>query len=507
MNELEFFSHLKKYLSSNEIDLLKEELNKEQKYSSILIDEDKINPNEILKLYPSLIPHPIVKNVFLFDKKELDLGKSLLFEIGAFYIFEPCSSLVNYFLNPNENDIILDMASAPGGKTIHASFLMHNKGQIIANEISSSRAEILSQNIEKYGRKNVTVISSEVSKLVPQFQNFFTKIILDAPCSGSGMFRKENKMKEDWTYQKVLYCSKIQKELILQAYSMLKEGGELIYSTCSFSYEEDEEVISYLLENTDAELINLPSITGEYRSSLNQTIHLLPFLFNGEGHFIAKIKKPGILTKPNLPKYKNPLSLPLDGQTFINNKNEIYLTNYVLTIKNIRILRNGINKNIDAIKNLINKLDDLADKTIIYYYNLLDDLEQEIEIDKGHPYKRLPKNFETLLENNEFKFMVYGLDLTIDDIKNHLDYDETFWNYIKDKIKVFKNPYLDYESKMDYYGVWYDLDENKELTKLIICIPKIVDLKTAQIALHELKHAHNIYMGILKEDSVLEKKC
>ena len=104
MNELEFFSHLKKYLSSNEIHLLKEELNKEQKYSSILIDEDKINPNEILKLYPSLIPHPIVKNVFLFDKKELDLGKSLLFEIGAFYIFEPCSSLVNYFLNPNEND-------------------------------------------------------------------------------------------------------------------------------------------------------------------------------------------------------------------------------------------------------------------------------------------------------------------------------------------------------------------------------------------------------------------
>ena len=289
MNELEFFSHLKKYLSSNEIDLLKEELNKEQKYSSILIDEDKINSNEILKLYPSLIPHPIVKNVFLFDKKKLDLGKSLLFEIGAFYIFEPCSSLVNYFLNPNENDIILDMASAPGGKTIHASFLMHNKGQIIANEISSSRAEILSQNIEKYGRKNVTVISSEVSKLVPQFQNFFTKIILDAPCSGSGMFRKENKMKEDWTYQKVLSCSKIQKELILQAYSMLKEGGELIYSTCSFSYEEDEEVISYLLENTDAELINLPSITGEYRSSLNQTIHLLPFLFNRSGDTFCKL--------------------------------------------------------------------------------------------------------------------------------------------------------------------------------------------------------------------------
>lgn len=101
--------------------------------------------------------------------------------------------------------------------------------------------------------------------------------------------------------------------------------------------------------------------------------------------------------------------------------------------------------------------------------------------------------------------MVYGLDLTIDDIKNYLNYDETFWNYIKDKIKVFKNPYLDYDLKMNYYGIWYDLDENKELTKLIICIPEIVDLKTAQIALHELKHAHDIYMGDLKEDSILEK--
>ena len=171
------------------------------------------------------------------------------------------------------------------------------------------------------------------------------------------------------------------------------------------------------------------------------------------------------------------------------------------------ILKNGINKNVDAINNLIDKLDDLADKTIIYYYNLLDDLEQEIEIDKGYPYKRLPKDFETLLENNEFKFMVYGLDLTIDDIKKYLDYDETFWNYIKNKIKVLKSPYLDYDSKMDYYGVWYDLDENKELTKLIICIPEIVDLKTAQIAIHELKHAHDIYMGVLKEDSVLEKNA
>ena len=103
--------------------------------------------------------------------------------------------------------------------------------------------EILSSNVEKYGRKNISVISTDTKTLKNQFPNTFTKIILDAPCSGSGMFRKDINMKEDWTYNKVLSCATLQKELIIDAYSLLAEGGEMIYSTCSYSYEEDEEVI------------------------------------------------------------------------------------------------------------------------------------------------------------------------------------------------------------------------------------------------------------------------
>lgn len=169
------------------------------------------------------------------------------------------------------------------------------------------------------------------------------------------------------------------------------------------------------------------------------------------------------------------------------------------------ILKNGINKNINAVDELIIKLNDLNKKTIIYYYSLLDDIESEIEINRNYSYRRIPKNFETLTETDEFKFMVNGLNLTINDVKIYLNYGNDFWNYIKDKTKVIKNPYSNYDLKMDYYGIWYDFNKNKELTKLIICIPEIVDLKTAQIVIHEFRHAHDIYSGNIKEDYILEE--
>ena len=168
------------------------------------------------------------------------------------------------------------------------------------------------------------------------------------------------------------------------------------------------------------------------------------------------------------------------------------------------ILKNGINKDITAIDNLIGKLNDLTDTTITYYYSLLDDIEKEIEFNRNYPYRRLPKNFKTLIETDEFKLMTHGLNLTIEDIKKYLRYNDDFWNYIQDKTKIIKDPYLDYDLKMHYYGVWYEFNERKELTKLIICIPEIVDLKTAQIAIHEFRHANDIYTSKIQEDSILE---
>ena len=257
---------------------------------------DKIEISTLKSIYPDLIDHPVCKNSFIYDKEKLDLGKTLLFEIGAFYIYEPCSPIVSYLLDLQEDDLVLDMCAAPGGKSIHTSFLMHNKGLLVSNELSKSRAEVLSSNVEKYGRVNTIVISEDGVNLKKDYKNTFSKIILDAPCSGSGMFKKEPKMMDDWTLEKMLSLTKIQKELILSAYEMLLPGGTMIYSTCSFSYEEDEEIVKHLLSSTDAELINIEDFKGTYRSDLDKTIHLFPHRFDGEGHYIAKIRKPGILT-------------------------------------------------------------------------------------------------------------------------------------------------------------------------------------------------------------------
>ena len=289
--EKTFEEHLKKYLTETEI----EKLLTAQKNSSlkaILVDESKISLKEIEKIYPFLKKHPFVNNAYIYEKNQFEFGKSLLFELGAFYILEPCSLMVNYFLNPNKDDLVLDCCASPGGKTIHASFKMLNNGLIIANEMNISRCLTLSNNIEKYGRKNVVVTNNNLMDFPSYYENVFDKIILDAPCSGSAMFRKDKKMLDDWTYEKVLKTSMIQKELIMKAYSLLAKNGTLIYSTCSFSYEEDEEVIKFLLENSDAELIKIKENPYFYQSDLKGTIHLFPTLFDGEGHYIALIKKP-----------------------------------------------------------------------------------------------------------------------------------------------------------------------------------------------------------------------
>ena len=288
-----FEEHLKKYLNENEIAQLTQSfLNEEKK--AIYLNTNKMSEKTLKTLFPNIKNHPIVPNGFLYDKNEYELGKKIYHEQGAYYIQEPSAMLVANFLDAKPNEIILDLCAAPGGKTIQTALRMNNTGLIVANDLSKSRANVLLSNIERMGISNVVVTSLDFKNQYQKFYEYFDKIILDAPCSGSGMFRKSEEMLKDWTYEKVIKNSLIQKELILMCYKMLKKGGTMVYSTCSYSFEEDEEVVEYLLKNTDATLVNIPSFKGEYRSSKdNKTVHLLPSHFSGEGHYIALIKKPG----------------------------------------------------------------------------------------------------------------------------------------------------------------------------------------------------------------------
>ena len=292
---MDFKTHLKKYLPDNEIEALIASFN-EKEHKGFYLNKNKMDEKTMLSIFPNVKKHPIVPNAYLFDQDEYQLGKKIYHELGAYYIQDPSAMLVAHYLEPKEGQLILDMCAAPGGKSVMTSLLMKNKGQLLANDLSKSRANILLQNVERMGLGNVIVTSYDLTRFKSELFGQFDGIILDAPCSGSGMFRKQEEMKQDWTYEKVLKNAVIQKELILLAYSFLKPGGTLVYSTCSYSYEEDEEIIEYLLANSTAKLEYIEDFKDFFRSAkYPETIHLFPHKFCGEGHYIAKIKKPGKL--------------------------------------------------------------------------------------------------------------------------------------------------------------------------------------------------------------------
>ncbi len=289
---MEFLEHLKKYLSDQEIDMLSISLQGKNLHG-VLLNTRKMTDERFLELYPRVTKHPIVAHAYLYDKEIYDLGKTIYHFLGCFYLQEPSAMVPAYLLNAQENELVLDMCAAPGGKTIQTSFLMNNTGLIISNDLSKPRAFSIIENEERLGIGNVIVTCNDLSKISHSYNNTFDKIILDAPCSGSGMFRKESKMMEDWSYNKVLKFAETQKELISIAYDMLKPGGTICYSTCSFSYEEDEEVIEYLLERTDCEIIPLKNELFYVDKKKPYGAHLFPYIFPGEGHYICLIKKPG----------------------------------------------------------------------------------------------------------------------------------------------------------------------------------------------------------------------
>lgn len=339
---MEFIEHLKSYLSNEEIDKLMDSL-KGEPLHAVLLNPKKMSDEKFLKLFPDVIKHPIVAHAYIYKKEIYNLGKSIYHTLGCFYLQEPSAMVPAYLLNAEENDLILDMCAAPGGKTIQTSFLMKDTGLIISNDLSKPRTFSIVENAERLGLGNIVVTNNDLSLIDNKLQNTFDKIILDAPCSGSGMFRKEDKMVQDWSYNKVLKFAETQKQLISIAYSMLKPGGTLVYSTCSFSLEEDEDVIKYLLENSDAEIVpitNNPLFYINKKKPLG--VHLLPSIFPGEGHYICLIKKPGI-------SVKRELKVGIDKKINQFNLKEIYRfgdyifgLNYPYTFKCFNVVRLGV---------------------------------------------------------------------------------------------------------------------------------------------------------------------
>ena len=289
---MDFKEHLINSIGEKEALMLLNSLNESDKHA-VILNTNKITNEQFLLEFPHVIPHPIVKNAYIYDKNEYQLGKHLYHELGYYYLQDPSAMVVSSLMGFEDDDLVLDLCAAPGGKSVQASLLMNQKGLIISNDISHSRANLISNNAERLGLRNILIVNNDFSKIDKFFQNTFDKIILDAPCSGSGMFRKSDAMKKDWSINKVYKFAEIQKELILMSYNMLKPGGLLSYSTCSYSKEEDEEVVEYLLRNSDAQVLELDIKGGYKNKDYPYGLRLMPSCFEGEGQYICHIYKQG----------------------------------------------------------------------------------------------------------------------------------------------------------------------------------------------------------------------
>ncbi|MFT4104262.1 MAG: RsmF rRNA methyltransferase first C-terminal domain-containing protein [Lacrimispora sp.] len=229
-------------------------------------------------------------------------GRHPYHEAGLYYIQEPSAMAVVELLDPQPGEKVLDLCAAPGGKTTHIAGRMMGKGFLLSNEIHPARAKILSQNVERFGIGNAVVSNEDSKSLSLRFPEFFDRIAVDAPCSGEGMFRKDEAARLEWTPGHVEVCRLRQEEILKNAAVMLKPGGRLVYSTCTFSPEENEQVIeSFLLSHEDFSIEYDGPRPGLYpgrpewsrtgMAELEKTFRIWPHKTEGEGHYLAVLKK------------------------------------------------------------------------------------------------------------------------------------------------------------------------------------------------------------------------
>lgn len=174
-------------------------------------------------------------------------GKHPYHHAGLYYIQEPSAMIAAELLDPKPGDVVLDLAAAPGGKTTQIAAKLQGEGLLVANEIHPGRARILSENVERLGIANAVVVQATPGELAGRLHEAFDKIMLDAPCSGEGMFRKEPEACDEWSTDAVAMCAARQRDILPDAAAMLKPGGRLVYATCTFNREENEETIAWFL--------------------------------------------------------------------------------------------------------------------------------------------------------------------------------------------------------------------------------------------------------------------
>lgn len=343
----------------------------EESYQGLRVNTAKIPVEEFLKISPyNLTPVPWCPNGFYYEKGEKP-AKHPFYFAGLYYIQEPSAMTTASLLPIEEGDVVLDLCAAPGGKSTELAARLNGSGLLITNDISNSRAKALLKNIEVFGVGNVLVTSEPPNTLANRFPAFFDKILIDAPCSGEGMFRKQNNMTKAWESNGVDLFVGLQRSILKEAVTMLKPGGMIIYSTCTFSKEENEQSIEYLLSLDDSlELVELPMFDGfdtghvEWGNTNNEDLkkcrRLWPHRIKGEGHFVALVHKripegqavvqpvsEYVFSKDKLSReaeeFIHRLDYPFDmSRIDVQKERVFYISQKMPYVKGLRILRCGL---------------------------------------------------------------------------------------------------------------------------------------------------------------------
>lgn len=363
----EYLNRMRDLLGEEEFSAYLKSFDEERLYG-LRVNTAKVTPEAFPELVSwDLKPVPWIPNGFYYEGTERP-AKDPYYYAGLYYLQEPSAMTPAMLLPVEPGDRVLDLCGAPGGKSTELGVKLAGKGVLISNDISNSRAKALLKNLELWGISNICVTSETPDKLADVFGPWFDKILIDAPCSGEGMFRKDDDMVKSYEERGPEYYSEIQKEITDQAVRMLAPGGLLLYSTCTFSRCEDEEIICHILENhQEMELISLPLFEGASGGiGIDGCIRLFPHKIKGEGHFISLLRKngggaertaagsrersrtePQGKKSPALPKeltdFLALMNREFDGsRIMIKNDSVYYLPENFVPAKELRYLRTGL---------------------------------------------------------------------------------------------------------------------------------------------------------------------
>jgi NOL1/NOP2/sun family putative RNA methylase len=324
------------------------------RFYGLRVNRLKISVEDFLKISPfKLKAIPWTRDGFYYDETERP-AKHPYYHAGLYYLQEPSAMVPVAALAPEPGDIVLDLCACPGGKTLQIASALGGEGLIVANDISTSRIKALIRNLEFAGVKNALVLNENEETLGSRLENFFDRVLVDAPCSGEGMFRKDPKALSAWSVHASEHYRTIQDSLLNQAARLLKSGGQLAYSTCTFSKLEDESaLIDFLKSHPEFKRLNLdPELGLDLRTGFGR---LWPHLHRGEGHFIGILEKSGNpidhsfhstqqITEPpesyRVFEAEN-LTIKLEGR-FMRFKDKIYLApDSMPETAGLRVIRSG----------------------------------------------------------------------------------------------------------------------------------------------------------------------